>query len=76
MMRSDQMPTQQEIGDSLSNEEIPPYDIKKLWEAANDHSIIMGGEWLIQDYESDTCPPMPSDIEAIEMVTAYLKETI
>lgn len=47
-----------------------------LWQAANDHSTAMLGEWIPEDYEGQDTPPPPSDEDIIKAVTAYLRATI
>ena len=51
-------------------------EVKKLWEAANVHSMVTLGEWLDPDYEGDSVPPMAEEESAvIKEVTGYLLST-
>ena len=47
--------------------------LASLWAAANEHCVIVYGEWLYEEYEGDTCPPPPDDSEEIiRLVINYL----
>ena len=50
--------------------------IKELWEAANDHSVIMGWDYIVK-HDGEDMPPMPEDPETvIQLVTKYLLDTL
>ncbi len=47
----------------------------KLWVAVNNHSLAMGGEYVVS-HDGDDIPPPPSDDEIVDLVRTYLEETI
>ena len=50
--------------------------LEALWEAANNHALLVCGEFVVEGYKGEENPPPPSDDEIVELVTEYLKSTI
>ena len=51
--------------------------LARLWKAANEHSVVMGGEWLDDSYEGQEPPERPEmDSALITEVINYLESTI